>query len=265
MPASRSQALRAELAKLALRGGRLVAREVRRARSGRPRSTSRSTTPSATIIARSATSSRSSEPARFRASVVAGAARIFTRLAEAEARVHGTEREDGPVPRRRRGGRDRRRHGRRDRRWTCSASRRCTSPRCPIGGASSAAPHGRMPVPGAGHRRAAARLPGRGHRGRGRAGDADRRGDPHDARRRRRPDAGDDRRARRLRGRHARTCPARPTSCAASSARPTDAAADETVAAGRDDDRRHVPPALRAPDGAAVRGRRPRRVPHARR
>ena len=140
----------------------------------------------------------SSEP--LDPAVQAQAARVFRRLAEAEARVHGVAPEavrfhdvgavDAIV----------------DVTGACLGStswacRRCTARRCRSGAASSPERTGDA-GPGSGHRRAAARVAGRGHRRPARAGHPDGRRHPDHAGDLGRTHAADDHRRRRLRRGH---------------------------------------------------------------
>ncbi len=131
----------------------------------------------------------------------------------------------------------------------------------PVGGGFVDGPHGRIPVPGPGHRRAAQGLPDARHRHPPGAGHPDRRRDPHDAGGRGRE------RCRPCGSPRSATGPApwssrRPTCCGSSWARPAVSHAHRDHRPGRDHRGRHVAPALRAPAGAAPRGRRAGRLAH---
>ena len=130
------ETLRAELGKLGLPGFTLQAREVRR---GAFRATK------VDVVAGHRASAHEHRQLRDILAILGGsraraprwwrrATRIFTRLAEAEARVHGTRGRGGALPRGGRGGRDRGRDRRRASACTCSAPKAVHVSALPLGG-----------------------------------------------------------------------------------------------------------------------------------
>ena len=191
------------------------------------------------------------------------ASRVFRRLADAEARVHGTTPErvqfhdvgaiDAIV----------------DVTGSCIGLHLLGIDAVhfgalPVGGGFIDGPHGRIPVPAPGHRGAAEGLPDPRHRDPPGAGDPDRGRHPDHAGRRRGRDAGDAGDRGGLRGGdHGARDPERaPGLRRGGGGGRAHRDPDRDHRPGRDDGRRHVAPALRATARAAARERRAGRLAH---